>query len=207
MEAFLLTAIPLFSAGYISKKRTEERLAAYFSGLVISSLLFVVRFFVFFCEQPHSASFLKNFVGLYLFHTLLPVVFCSALYFFFARFFKKGAAQEKAEQFFSLMLGFYTIFLPYNVFGENKLFSAFDLFALPILFISLFFALRTLLKNASAITLALAFLLSAFPALCETIAYYSPFMGCVLSAVFVLLTVALLFVPFSKLGAKKQIAQ
>lgn len=193
MEAFLLTALPLFSAGYITIKRTEERLSAYFSGLVISALLFIVRFFVFFCEQPHSASFIKNFVGLYMFHTLLPVLLCSALYFFFARFFKKGASQERSEQFFLLMLGFYTIFLPYNVFGENKIFSAFDLFALPLLFISLFFALRTLLKKVSVITIALSLLFSLIPALCETIAYYSPFIACVLSAVFALLSLASLF--------------
>ena len=105
------------------------------------------------------------------------------------------------------MLGFYTIYLPYNVFGEKTLFSSFDLFALPILYISLFFAVRTLLKNPSVVTIALSVLLSAVPSLLEDIAYYSPFMGCVLSAVFALLAVALLFVPFSKFTKKNVSAQ
>ena len=172
MEAFLITAIPLFSAGFISRKRTAERLNAYFAGLVMSALLFALRFFVFFSRKAHPASFLQNFLPTYVFHIALPCIFVPAVFFFFARFFRR--AEKKRDVFAPLMLGFYTFFVPYNIFGAVRVFSESDLFAVPVSYIAFAFAARALILSGKKAFWALAVVFSAFPALCETVGYYSP---------------------------------
>ena len=189
MEAFLLLGIPLFSAGFICRKRTAERLSAFFSGLIMSSLLFVVRFFVFFSRNAHVDSFFYNFLRAYLFHIFLPCTICSAVFFFFAKFFAKKI--DKSESFAPLMLGFYSLFVPYNVFGAIPVFSASDLFAVPLLFIAFPLIVRALLKCKKIALIPVAVLFSAVPAIAETAGYYSPAISCVIASVYAILAVFL----------------
>ena len=189
MTLFLLLAIPLFCAFYVLHNDDTKQYTAAFTGLFLSAVVFLIRFFIFFSKSEHIEVFWINFLKSYALHTFLPCVLCPLLFFVFA----KMNRSEKANAYVPLMLGFFTLYVPYNAFGEVSVFSSVELFALPLAYITLTLIIRNLLLIGSVVSIILAILFSFFPALIETIGYYSPMLACTICAVYSVISMLLQF--------------
>ena len=189
MTAFLLLGIPLFCTFYVLRNKNPKQYAAAFTGLFLSALVFVIRFFIFFSRSEHVEVFWINFLRAYVLHTFVPCLACPLVFFLFAKMNK----EERANAYVPLMLGFFALFVPYNAYGEVSVFSTVELFALPLCYITLTMIMRNLLLIGNILSIILALLLSVFPAFIETIGYYSPKFACTILAVYGVIAVILQF--------------
>ena len=64
--------------------------------------------------------------------------------------------EEKANSYLPLMLGFFSLFVPYNAYGEVSVFSSVELFALPLCYIFLTLIMRNLLLIGSILSIIVA---------------------------------------------------
>ena len=106
----------------------------------------------------------------------------------------------------NLFKGFFSLFVPYNAYGEVSVFSSVELFALPLCYIFLTLIMRNLLLIGSILSIIVALLLSLFPAFIETIGYYSPRLACTILAVYGLICVVLQF-SMRKLSSQSKTKQ
>ncbi len=202
MTAFLLLGIPLFCTFYVLRNKNPKQYAAAFTGLFLSALVFVIRFFIFFSRSEHVEVFWINFLRAYVLHTFVPCLACPLVFFLFAKMNK----EEKANSYLPLMLGFFSLFVPYNAYGEVSVFSSVELFALPLCYIFLTLIMRNLLLIGSILSIIVALLLSLFPAFIETIGYYSPSLACTILAVYGLICAVLQF-SMRKLSSQSKTKQ
>lgn len=182
MSLFMIIACPAFCLGWFLSLPKYERISfipALLWGFLSAIVVCTIKAFFIFSNHIWTASFVLEFLQIFLKDTLLPCALLPAVYFLFS----KDSWDFKADSFLPLMISFYTVFLPYRIFRCGEKLSFFMLFVKPVLYISMIAFVSAMLHNLiptiinkdkskaiklSAITLGLAIV----PALVQSFWYY-----------------------------------
>ena len=177
-----------------------------FMGIFIAVIYCIIDFFVTYPYRITLYSVFSNFPHYFVSYTLLPVLICGIILFLLS----KDKWLFKIKYFTPMLVGFYTICLPYEVISSNDTFDYFLLFIVPILYITYIllqdYALETLIAVISkkvkklALTIVIPTILVALllPAIIFSM-YYTQILTLLALILFVLLLAATIFVHlFSK---------
>ncbi|MBQ0002419.1 MAG: hypothetical protein KBT21_02665 [Treponema sp.] len=178
MTLFLLTILPLSILIFYFQKEKNDRahlLPIIFIGFFTGTFFITYKLLFSSIYYLPSASFGLNFLYYFFTQTLIPSAVIFGLFFFFG---KKDSVSQRCTFFFPVLASFYSVFLPYLILETDKPYSAFYLFAKPLLFLSLFIFVHVWLSkkctmktttakdvcNYSALVIAFC-----FPALIESL--------------------------------------
>lgn len=151
MYLFLFFALPLFYYIFTTLKslqkvnqenQTSE--SAKFSkgflllvGIIIAIIYCFVDFFTAYAYRTPVYSAFSNFPYYFLSIIFVPTLICAVILLLLS----KDSWIFKLQTFIPMLIGFYTIFLPYETISKNDTFDFFLLFVVPILFSSMIFLL------------------------------------------------------------------
>lgn len=142
MILFALLLIPLYFAYWLlgQKKPLAPFLFNAFLGLFLAAVFCAYKYFFspYYFLTPDS--FIRNFIHILLEQLLLPLAVLTAAFLFV---YKKDKMASRVQNIFPFYAGFYAIYLPFRVLNEALPYSAFGLFAKPVMFL---FALLLLNK-------------------------------------------------------------
>jgi len=102
-------------------------------GTLIAIIYSFVDFFTAYAYRTAQYNVLSNFTYFLLSMILVPMAICALILFLLS----KDSWKFKLQNFTPMIVGFYTLFLPYEVISKNSSFDYFLLFIVPILFISM----------------------------------------------------------------------
>ena len=171
MYVFLLLLFPLAFWLLVRPKRLFCAGSAFFVAALVSAFR---AFFMF--RAPYAGSSLIVYAA----RSWVTFVALPMAVFVVFVLFLRGALAARLAAFLSFALPFYAVYLPCEVLSLPVPFPPFMLFAKPVLYLLLLFALSALLRRGAALgakkagtVLALgAALLSALPAGIEALWYY-----------------------------------
>lgn len=146
MYLFTIIAIPAFLMSWILSKTKQERLSfipAILWGFLGSSLFCAIKAFFFISEYIQTASYLNEFIRLFLLESFLPCVILCGLFVLFS----KDSVEYKINCFIPLVGSFYAVFVPYKIFSLTEPLSFFPLFVKPVLFISMVIFCAFIIQN------------------------------------------------------------
>ncbi len=134
MYLFLLLLFPGCLAIWILSKEGPKSVCLFnaFLGFILAAFFCAFKFFFapFYFLTPDS--FIRNFIHIFLEQILLPLGVLTAAFFFV---FKKDKVLERVQKIFPLYAGFYAVYLPFRILNDSLPYSAYGLFAKPILFL------------------------------------------------------------------------
>lgn len=145
MLLFLLFLFPLALVCNCFYQKNPKHLFVIVLGVLTGSIVCAFNFFFKFTHRVVPYSFGLNF----LYYTeklgLIPVVVLSAVYCLIS----KDKIDDKVDFYLPLMLSFYAILVPYNVIAitESSIYSGFDLFLKPIIYLAMVFNSAFLLNR------------------------------------------------------------
>lgn len=138
MTLFLLTLLPLSILIFYFQKEKDNRaqlLPVIFIGFFTGALFVTYKLLFSSSYYLPSASLGLNILYYFFTQTLIPVAVIFGLFFFFG---KKDSVETRCSFFFAIVASFYSVFLPYLILETDKPYSAFYLFAKPLLFLCMF---------------------------------------------------------------------
>ena len=148
MLLFLILLIPCAIALYCIEKKDQKLVPIMFIGLMCAVVYSLIRIIFFYSHRITLDSFLMNFLWYYIRLALLPNLVIYSLYCLLT----KGSAEFKINSFFPLMAVFYAVFIPYNVVAfTDSIYSGYDCFLKPVLYLAMLVELTICLKKFHAI--------------------------------------------------------
>lgn len=135
MWIFLILFLPCFFAFFcivdlpglkIEKKVIVMYLIAAFLGIIfitVHALLILPHY------EP-KLNFFYNVIQLFLRNFLIPVLVCGVLFFILST----NYGDFSIDNCFALLMGFYSVFIPYSVVSNNEYLTGFQLFFVPVLY-------------------------------------------------------------------------
>ena len=134
MILFTVLLFPLAFAIWL-KGRDEAAAPSFFNaflGVFLSAVYCAYKYFLspFYFLTPDS--FFRNFIHIFLEQTFLPL---GVLTFAFLIVYKKDKLSQRLQKIFPFYMGFYAVYLPFRILNEALPYSAFGLFAKPILYL------------------------------------------------------------------------
>lgn len=147
MTLFLITLLPISIAIFYFQREKDNRaqfLPVIFTGLFTGA--FYVTYKIMFSSTYYlpSASVILNFLYFAFTQSILPIAVIFGLFFFFG---KKDSISDRCSFFFTIIASFYSVFLPYLILETSKPYSAYYLFAKPLLFLCLFIFIHVWLSK------------------------------------------------------------
>lgn len=134
MILFALLLIPLYFAYWLlgQKKLLAPFLFNAFLGLFLAAVFCAYKYFFspYYFLTPDS--FWRNFIHILLEQIVLPLGVLTAAFLFV---FKKDKIADRVQKILPFYLGFYAVYLPFRILNDSLPYSAFGLFAKPILFL------------------------------------------------------------------------
>lgn len=132
MLLFMFLLLPCVLIGYCIYKKEPKVIPVIFIGVLSAILLCAFKTFFLYAHRIVPYSVEQNIIYLLVRQTLVP---CVILYGLFILFSKDGFA-FKVQSLLPLLLSFYAIYLPYTIVSTAEgLYSGFDAFCKPILFL------------------------------------------------------------------------
>ena len=132
MYLFLFLALPIFYIIFVQINEDKKSLSQgfmIFFGIFVAALFYLIDFFVSNSYVDFRYGVFKIYPHFFKIFTLIPFLICGLILFLFA----KDKIAFKLQNFFPLLLGFYTVYLPYQIISKNANFDFFLLFVLPII--------------------------------------------------------------------------
>lgn len=145
MLLFLLLLLPLSLIGYYLYKKDSKLIIVIAIGFLSSIIICAINFFFQFSHRIVPFSFWLNFVYYVEKLGLLPI---SIIYLIFILL-TKDSFKDKIYFYIPLMLSYYMVLIPYNVISstESNVYSGFDIFIKPIIYLSMIFGSGILLRQ------------------------------------------------------------
>lgn len=147
-------------------------------GILSAMLYAIIRLFFFYPHRIIHDSITANFIYYFARLVLIPNLVVYGLYVLLT----KDRAEFKIKSYLPLMLSFYAVLIPYNViaFTQSYVFSGYDIFLKPILYLSMlievylclvkFYNIKTNNESGSKNMLILIMIVYLiFPALVDTL--------------------------------------
>lgn len=134
----MITLLPISILIFYFQREKDDRahlLPVIFIGLFTGA--FYVTYKIMFSSIYYlpTEAFGINFLYYAFTQSIIPIAVVFGLFFFFG---KKDSIKDRCLFFFPLTASFYSVFLPYLIIETTKPYSAFYIFAKPLLFLSLF---------------------------------------------------------------------
>lgn len=203
MLLFIILLIPCALVFYCLERRDSRIVPVMFIGLMCATAYSLIRLIFFYSHRVIPDSFFLNFIYYYLRLSLIPNLVIYSLYCLLT----KGSMEFKVNSFFPLMGVFYAIFIPYNVVAfTDSIYSGYDLFLKPALYLAMlvefticlkkFFAIKEgKISGNKTVCIILIALYSIFPAVIDSLYamdkfFYLSLPLCILYIVFPFITVA-----------------
>ncbi len=196
MYLFLIFLFPVVLITYLILNLEKKQILVSFTSFIISVFycLVVGLFGNFYRLVP--VNFFQNFAFIFCCETLFPILILLLVFYFWS----EDDFSYKIKCVFPLLVGFYAVYMPFMILFENSELNWFSLFVKPILFISMFIGLSSVvsllyysMKNkGNKLIIVLYFLLVVFfmilPAVIETLWLdgFSIFMFCLMVCVYIL---------------------
>ncbi|MCR5606904.1 MAG: hypothetical protein K6F69_08835, partial [Treponema sp.] len=142
MKVFMFLALPLFYGILLTSKKKSagvKSLPALLLGVMLAVIMCIIRMLLILESDIHVDSICKNSMNFYLYSIFFPCIFCYALA---SLLFRKNDDVYKADMIIPVMMGFYIIHLPYELFTHTKVFTSFELFCVPFLFMAFVMGLK-----------------------------------------------------------------
>ena len=134
MTLFALLLFPLYFAYWLleNKKPLAPFFFNAFLGVFLAAIYCAYKHFFspFYFITPDS--FWRNFLHIFIEQILLPLGVLTAAFLFV---YKKDKAEYRAANVLPFYLGFYAVYLPFRILSAPLPYSAFALFAKPLLFL------------------------------------------------------------------------
>lgn len=145
MLLFLLLLFPLSLAGYYLYKKDSKLIMVIVIGFLSSLIVCAINFFFKFSHRIVPYSFWLNFVYYVEKLGLLPITIIYLIFILLT----KDSFKDKIDFYIPLMLSYYMVLIPYNVISstESNVYSGFDIFIKPIIYLSMIFGSGFLLKQ------------------------------------------------------------
>ena len=138
MYLFMFLLLPLILAAWYFYKKDTRLIPVILTGLMGAVLVCGFKAFFLYSHRVIPYSFTGNVVYLLVRQTLLPVILAYGIFFAWS----KDDISYKVEAFFPLLISFYMLYLPYTIISTCEgLYSAFQLFIKPVLFVVMIFSL------------------------------------------------------------------
>lgn len=145
MLLFLLLLFPLSLVGYYLYKKEPKLIMVIVIGFLSSLIVCAINFFFKFSHRIVPYSFWLNFVYYVEKLGLLPITIIYLIFILLT----KDSFKDKIDFYIPLMLSYYMVLIPYNVISstESNVYSGFDIFIKPIIYLSMIFGSGFLLKQ------------------------------------------------------------
>jgi hypothetical protein len=134
MILFAMLLIPLYFAYWLfeQKKPLAPFLFNAFLGLFLAAVFCAYKYFFspYYFLTPDS--FVRNFIHIELEQILLPLAVLTAAFLFV---YKKDKMAVRVQNIFPFYAGFFAVYLPFRILNESLPYSAFGLFAKPVMFL------------------------------------------------------------------------
>jgi len=144
MLLFLLLILPVSLILYLYTTKLTKVAPVILIGFITSVLVCGFRAFVLYSHRVVPYSFEGNFIYILIREYVLPVIVLYLLYFFIT----KDKVEYKVEAFIPLMLGFYSVYLPYVVIsGTDSVYSGFEIFVKPVLIMVMIYQLGFIVQK------------------------------------------------------------
>lgn len=139
MFTFTILLLPLAVAFYYFNSEKKHSLLSICIGIITGFLVLAVKEFFTNSHRIIPYSYSSNFIFLLFAETFIPVVVLFGIYFLIS----KDSLEFKFGEFFPLTASFYIVYLPYLVISSPEAKTAFEIFAKPVLFLSMLVSLQT----------------------------------------------------------------
>ena len=133
MFTFTFMLLPLAVIYYYLNSEKKHSLLTICLGVLSGFMVFAVKEFFSHSHRIIPYSFSENFLFLFFSEAFFPVMVLFAVYFFIS----KDSVDFKLREFFPLTASFYCVYVPYIVLISPESKTAFEIFAKPILFLSM----------------------------------------------------------------------
>ena len=167
MMLFTFLFFVIVVAGILITKKNRAVTPVLFAGILSAVLVCLFRMFFVFAHRVIIYSFWNNFFYIVMNQTLLPVLILCGLFFLISR----DPPEYKLDGLFPLTASFYMVYLPFCIVSTSEgLYSAFSLFAKPVMFaamlLMLSFSARQINKAAAGRKILPVFLFAALALVC-----------------------------------------
>lgn len=145
MLLFLLLLFPLSLISYYLYKKEPKLILVIAIGFLTSLIVCAINFFFKFSHRIVPYSFWLNFVYYAEKLGILPITIVFGVFLLVTRVDFKS----KIDFYIPLLLSYYMVLIPYNVISttESNIYTSFDIFIKPLIYLALVFGSGCLLKQ------------------------------------------------------------
>lgn len=142
----MMILIPSTLIFFCMKEKDKAFIPVGFSGILVGVFVCIMTSLFSFLHRIPEYSFSSNFTYYFFREYILPLAILYAVYFIFT----KDEFSFKIKSFFPLSAGFSSIYMPYMIIASNReLFSFFELFCKPVIWLSLLVIMQFSLTRIS----------------------------------------------------------
>lgn len=202
----MFLALPLFYCILLTSKKKSagiKSLPALLLGIMLAVVMCIIRMLLILESNIHVDSIFDNSMHFYLYSIFSPCIVCYALS---CLLFRKNDDVYKVDMIVPVMLGFYIIHLPYELFTHTNVFTSFELFCVPFIFLAFVMGLRYVVGmffltnhlRFRLISVVLFFIWSYLPALIYSYGYYNVVLADIFGVLYVIFAMGMSFFFLNK---------